>query len=192
MQTNLSNVMNSIENCFWKYNVTDLWLGLSCGDCTRTASTAVRPSGRAALKEGAVEGVRAQSPQDRPSHKSVTICFVITLLRVTSWTAEFQFLVGESIYLSSTASRPALRPTQPPIQWTPESLSPGVKRLGHEADHSPSFSAEVKNGGAIPTRPRTSSWHDAEIKHCALFDWTGKVIQVIYRVYNLKRYPNHS
>jgi hypothetical protein len=33
-----------------------------------------------------------------------------------------------------------------------------VKRQGLESDHSPPFSAEVKNGGAIPPLPRTSSW----------------------------------
>jgi hypothetical protein len=36
-------------------------------------------------------------------------------------------------------------PTQPPIQWVPGALSLEVKRQGHEADHSPPFSAEVKN-----------------------------------------------
>jgi hypothetical protein len=41
-------------------------------------------------------------------------------------------------------SRPALGPTQPPIQWVPVALSPGVKRLGREADHSPPASAGVK------------------------------------------------
>jgi hypothetical protein len=45
--------------------------------------------------------------------------------------------------LFSKAFRPALGPTQPPIQWIP-----GVKRQEHEDDHSPSSSAEVKNGGA--------------------------------------------
>jgi hypothetical protein len=35
---------------------------------------------------------------------------------------------------------------------------PGVKRLGREADHSPPSSSEVKNGGAIPALPHTSSW----------------------------------
>jgi hypothetical protein len=35
-------------------------------------------------------------------------------------------------------------PPQPPIQWAPEAISPGVKRPGREADHSPSASAEVK------------------------------------------------
>jgi hypothetical protein len=32
-------------------------------------------------------------------------------------------------------------------------LSPGVKRPGREADHSPQSSAKVKNGGAIPPFP---------------------------------------
>jgi hypothetical protein len=40
------------------------------------------------------------------------------------------------------------------------SLSLGVKRPFGEADHSPPSSAEVKNGGAIPSSP-TSSWSGA-------------------------------
>jgi hypothetical protein len=43
-----------------------------------------------------------------------------------------------------TASRPALEPTQPPIQWVQRALSLRVKQPGHEADHSPPYSAEVK------------------------------------------------
>jgi hypothetical protein len=45
---------------------------------------------------------------------------------------------------------------QPPIQWVPETFSPGVKRHVREADHSPRSSAEVKNGGAIPSLPHAS------------------------------------
>jgi hypothetical protein len=41
--------------------------------------------------------------------------------------------VGSRIF--STSSRPALGPTQPPIQWVPGALSPGVKLRGREADH---------------------------------------------------------
>jgi hypothetical protein len=48
------------------------------------------------------------------------------------------------IFLSATASRPTLGPTQPPIQEIPEVLSPGVKRSVREADHSPQSSAEVR------------------------------------------------
>jgi hypothetical protein len=50
--------------------------------------------------------------------------------------------VGLRIF--STSSRPAMRPTQPPIQWIPAALSPGVKRQGREADDSPPTSDEVK------------------------------------------------
>jgi hypothetical protein len=45
---------------------------------------------------------------------------------------------------SITASRTALGPTQPPIQWVPEALSLGAKRPRREADHSPPSSAVVK------------------------------------------------
>jgi hypothetical protein len=48
------------------------------------------------------------------------------------------------------ASRTALGPTQPPIQWVPGVLSLGVKRPGREADHLPPSSAEVKNAWTIP------------------------------------------
>jgi hypothetical protein len=51
---------------------------------------------------------------------------------------------GGKNFLFSTSSRPALGSTQPPTQWVPGALSPGVKRLGCEADHSPPTSAEVK------------------------------------------------
>jgi hypothetical protein len=36
------------------------------------------------------------------------------------------------------SSRPALGPTQPPIQWVQGALSLGVKQQGLEADHLPS------------------------------------------------------
>jgi hypothetical protein len=61
----------------------------------------------------------------------------------------------------SIASRPTLGPTQPPIQWVPGALSRLVKRQGREADYSPPSSAEVKNVGAIPPLPHTSSWRGA-------------------------------
>jgi hypothetical protein len=69
------------------------------------------------------------------------------------------------------ASRPALGPTQPPIQWVAKVLSLEVKWLGHEADNSPPSSAEVKNVWNYTSAPpiyhglvlnygmNTSSWH---------------------------------
>jgi hypothetical protein len=65
------------------------------------------------------------------------------------------------IFLSFTASRLALGPTHPPIQWVPGAISLGVKGPGREADHSLPCSAEDKNGGAIPLLPRVSSWRSA-------------------------------
>jgi hypothetical protein len=44
-----------------------------------------------------------------------------------------------------TVSRPALGPTQPPMQGVPGTLSLGVKGPGCEADHSPPSSVKVKN-----------------------------------------------
>ena len=41
-------------------------------------------------------------------------------------------------------SRPALRPTQPPVQWAP-GLSGGKVRPERDADPSPPSSAKVKN-----------------------------------------------
>jgi hypothetical protein len=47
-------------------------------------------------------------------------------------------------FLFSASFRPALGSTQPPIQWVPGTLSPGVERPVREADHSLPASAEVK------------------------------------------------
>jgi hypothetical protein len=58
------------------------------------------------------------------------------------------------IFLSTTASKTALGPTQPPIQWVPWALSLGVKRPGREADHSPPSNAEVKNECSYTSTPQ--------------------------------------
>jgi hypothetical protein len=57
------------------------------------------------------------------------------------------------VFLLSTSSRPILGSTLPPIQWVPGVLSPGVKRPGHEADHSPPTSAEARNTGICTSTP---------------------------------------
>jgi hypothetical protein len=89
------------------------------------------------------------------------------------------------IFLSSTASRLALGPTQPqpPIQWVPGILPPWVKRQGREGDRSSPSSAKVKNGGVIPPLPHMSSWHNVElIKHRDNFTF----YQSIFRLTNFR------
>jgi hypothetical protein len=73
---------------------------------------------------------------------------------------------GLGIFLFTTASRMALGPTQPPIQWEPGALSLGVKRPGREADHSPPSSTEVKERVELYLHsPGTHSWRGAQLKH---------------------------
>jgi hypothetical protein len=48
-------------------------------------------------------------------------------------------------FLFATASRPAVGPTQSPIQGVLGAVSTAVKRPGREANHSPLSNAEVKN-----------------------------------------------
>jgi hypothetical protein len=48
--------------------------------------------------------------------------------------------------------------TQPPVQWASGALSPGVKRPGHEVDHSPPTSAEVKKVWIYTSTPHMPSW----------------------------------
>jgi hypothetical protein len=61
---------------------------------------------------------------------------------------------GLEIFLFTTASKMALEPTQPPIQWVPGVLSFGVKRPGREADHSPPSTAEEKNTWTYTSTPQ--------------------------------------
>jgi hypothetical protein len=71
---------------------------------------------------------------------------------------ESRYVLG--IFLLTTASRQALGPIQPPIQWIPGALSLGVKRPGLEAVHSPQSSAEVKNAWRHNSTPQYTfmSW----------------------------------
>jgi hypothetical protein len=60
---------------------------------------------------------------------------------------------GLGIFLFITASRTALGPTQPPIQWVPGALSLGVKRRGRETDHL-HLVPRKRMRGAIPPIPQ--------------------------------------
>jgi hypothetical protein len=84
-----------------------------------------------------------------------------------------RFRRGLGIFLFTTASRTALGPTHPPIQWVPEALSLGVKRPGGETDYSPPSSAEVIEWVELHLHsPNTSSWRGAHLKHRNNFTFT--------------------
>jgi hypothetical protein len=59
----------------------------------------------------------------------------------------------EEIFPYSTAPRPVLGSIQPPIKWVPRVLTPEIKRVEYEADHSPPSNAEIKSGGDILHSP---------------------------------------
>jgi hypothetical protein len=61
----------------------------------------------------------------------------------------------------SIPGRTTLGPTRTPVSWISGSAYPGLKRPGHERDHSPLFSAEVKNEG------RTASMSSYAFMACA-------------------------
>jgi hypothetical protein len=56
----------------------------------------------------------------------------------------------------ATISRPALRPTQPPMKLVVGALSLGIKWSGHGAHHSPPSSAKVKNAQSCVSSPNAS------------------------------------
>jgi hypothetical protein len=103
---------------------------------------------------------------------SATRCSCITILWVSlvSFVAMIGVLEFDSrrrlgIFLFTTASRTALGPTQPPIQWAPGALFLGVKRPGREAGHSPPSSAEVRECVELYLHsPNTPSWRGAQLK----------------------------
>jgi hypothetical protein len=86
----------------------------------------------------------------------------------TTWTGITQWYSarqGLGIFLFTTVPRPALGPTQPPIQWVPGALSLGVKRPEREADHSPPSSVEAKNAWSYTSIPQQGAgiarWYSA-------------------------------
>jgi hypothetical protein len=78
---------------------------------------------------------------------------------IIGW-SEFDSRQELGIFLLTTASRPALGLTQPPIQRVPGVLALEVKRPAREADHSPPSSDEVKECVELYLNyPDTSYWY---------------------------------
>jgi len=62
------------------------------------------------------------------------------------------------MFFFPTMFRPALGPTQPPVQWV-LGFYPGVKRPGHDVGHSSPSTAEVKGEWSYAsTSPYMLSW----------------------------------
>jgi hypothetical protein len=94
---------------------------------------------------------------------------------------------GLVIFLFTTASRTALGPTEPPVQWVPAALSLGVKRWGREADQSPPSSAEVKEWVDLYLdSPNTPSWRGAQLKHRENFTLTFYVFRKNSKTFVIK------
>jgi hypothetical protein len=100
-------------------------------------------------------------------HTSYIHTYIRTYIHTYIHTAKIkQFMMEDKlsseIFLLTTVSRTALRPTQPPIQWVPGAPSLGLKPLGREADQSPPPSAEVKECVELYLHsPNMPSWRGA-------------------------------
>jgi hypothetical protein len=70
----------------------------------------------------------------------------------------------ETVLHFAAAFMAVLGSTQPPIQWVPGVLSPGIKRPGHEADHPPP-TAEVKNAWSYTYIPQYVPMACCLVKH---------------------------
>jgi len=77
------------------------------------------------------------------------------------WQMASYFLKGQEISVFSKLSRPALRPTQSPVQWVAAELYPWVKQPGRKVT-TPTYSAEVKRGAVVPPSSY-ASWSSQEL-----------------------------
>jgi hypothetical protein len=93
-----------------------------------------------------------------------------------------RFPTGAANILFITASRRALGPTQPPIQWVPGSLSLVVKRPGREADHSPPSSAEVNNVWSYTSSPQyaLTAWCSVKAQGQLYLYFAMSLVQIFF------------
>jgi hypothetical protein len=101
------------------------------------------------------------------------------------WTTGVRFPAGAGTFFFATVSRPAVRPTQPPIQSVPGALSLRVKAPDCEADHSAPSSAEVKNTWNYTSTPPYVVMACCLVKHrdnFALY-FVAKIVLSVLRLY---------
>jgi hypothetical protein len=112
---------------------------------------------------------------------------------ISLWVGQLGFDSHHGKGLFATASRPALQPTQPPIQWVPWSLSLGIKLTTYLH-----LLPRLRKHRAIPPLLHTSARHrDNYIFTChrhllpqrnyVCSDKEATYFRTIYVTYNLKR-----
>jgi hypothetical protein len=79
-------------------------------------------------------------------------------------------------FLHTTAFRPALGPTQPPIQWVRGALSLGVKWPGRKAHFHVVPMAIMR--GAIPPFPNIPSWRGAQLSTETTLPFTPNYVEL--------------
>jgi hypothetical protein len=88
---------------------------------------------------------------------NIVLSYILQLSRYSDglWAGRLGFdsQQRQELFLHSTASRPALEPTQPLIQWVLGTLFSGGKQPRSEAYYSSPPSTEVKSGEAVPPFP---------------------------------------
>jgi hypothetical protein len=100
----------------------------------------------------------------------------------TGWTIGvlgFDFRRGLGIFLFTNASRMALGPTQPPIQWVPGAPSLGGKAAGARSWPS---SAEAKECVELYLHSTNTPWRGAQLKKAQgqlYFETRGCTLQVL-------------
>jgi hypothetical protein len=78
------------------------------------------------------------------------------MCQISLWAGQLGFNSQQrlGLFLLTTMSRLALRPTYPPIQWVLEVYFLGIKQPGQEVDHLPPSDAKVKNVWSYTSTPQ--------------------------------------
>jgi hypothetical protein len=88
---------------------------------------------------------------------------------------------GKRCFLHSVQTGSGAHPIS--FQMGTGALSPGVRRPGREVDHSPPYSVEVKNCGAITLLPHTSSLRGMVVLHIPVYNENFGLSSNVSRLY---------